>query len=335
MTFEQIMTELKKGIYRPVYVLMGEEPYFIDVITDFIDENALTEEEKSFNHTIMYGRDTDVYKLLNAAKRFPMMAQRQVVIVKEAQNVDDIDNLQYYFEKPTPSTVLVICYKFKSIDKRSKFYKILDKSKDVAVLESKPLRDYQIPDWINGFIKEHGYTIIPAASSLLGEYLGADLSKIVNELNKLMISLPVNEKKITLEHIETNIGISKEYNIFELQNAVGEKNILKANRIIDHFARNPKNGPVVLVISTLYSYFLKILKYHYLNDKSQSAVASALKVNPYFVKDFESAARKYVAPKIIQIISILREYDLKSKGVGNSSASDGDLMKEMIFKIIH
>ncbi len=333
MTFEQIMTELRKKQYRPVYFLMGEEPYFIDVVADYIAENVLPEQEKAFNQVVMYGKDTSVYSVLDAAKRFPMMSQHQVVIVKEAQNLKDIDKLQFYVEKPLKSTILVVSHKYKPLDKRLKLYKILDKSKDAAVLESKKLRDYQVPDWITAYLTERGYTIVPAAANLLTEYLGAELGKVANELNKLIITLPVNEKKITLEHIETNVGISKDYNVFELQNALGGKDVLKANRIIDHFARNPSSNPMVMVIMSLYSYFVKILTYHYLPDKSQAA--SALKVPPFVVKDYEAAARKYPAPKIIQIISILREYDLKSKGVGSSSASDGDLMREMAFKILH
>ena len=335
MNFEQIMTELKKQQYRPVYFLMGDEPYFIDVIADYIAENVLPEQEKTFNQVILYGKDTNVYTVLDAAKRFPMMSQHQVVIVREAQNLKDIDKLQFYVEKPLQSTVLVICHKYKPVDKRLKLYKILDKSKDAAVFESKRLYDNQVPAWITTFLTERGYAIVPAAASLLTEYLGAELGKVVNELNKLIITLPANDKKITLEHIERNVGISKDYNVFELQKALGNKDILKANRIVDYFTRNPGGNPMVMVISSLYSYFVKILTYHYLPDKSQSAAASALKVNPFFVKDYEAAARKYPAPKIIQIISILREYDLKSKGVGNSSASDGELMREMAYKILH
>ena len=334
MTFEQIMTDLKSKRYRSVYFLMGEEPYYIDVVSDYIAENVLPEHDKAFNQVVMYGKDTSVYALVEAAKRFPMMSQHQVVIVKEAQNLKEIDKLQFYMEKPLQSTILVLCYKNK-LDKRFKINKILGKLKDIAVLESNKLYDNKIPAWITAYLTERGYDIVPAAAELLKEYLGADLNKVANELNKLMITLPVNEKKITLEHIEENIGISKDYNVTELQKVLGEKNVLKANRIINYFAGNPKDNPIVMVISSLYFYYLKILKYHYLTDKGPSAAASALGVNPFFVKDYEAAARKYPAPKIIQIISVLREYDLKAKGVGNSSASDGDLMREMIFKILH
>jgi len=335
MSFEQIMAELKKKQYRSIYFLMGEEPYFLDLITDYISENALSEDEKGFNHVIMYGKDTDIYTVVDAAKRFPMMSQHQVVIVKEAQKLKGIDMLVHYAEKPLKSTILVICYKYGTLDKRLKLYKTLDKSKDAAVFESKKMYDNQIPTWIITYLTERNFSIAPAAAVMLADYLGADLSKVVNELNKLMIILPANEKKITLEHIETNVGISKDYNVFELRKALGEKDVLKANRIIDYFARNPNANPIVTVIWSLTSYFVSILTYHYLSDKSQSAVASALKVNPFFVKDYVAAAQKYPAQKIVQIISILREYDLKSKGVGSSSASNGDLLREMVFKILH
>ena len=335
MTFEQIISELKKKQFHPIYFLMGEETYFIDVISDYIAENALTEDEKAFNQAIMYGKETNIGSILDAVKRFPMMSQHQVVIVKEAQNLKDIDKLQFYVEKPLKSTIFVACYKYKSLDKRSKLYKNLDKSKDAAVLETKKMYDNQIPAWITGYLTERGFSIAPAAAELLKDYLGTELSKVVNELNKLMITLPPNEKKITLEHIEANVGISKDYNVFELRKALGEKDVLKANRIIDYFARNPNDNPMVQVIGSLYSYFVATLTYHYLPDKSQSAAASALKVNPFFVKEYAAVAQKYPAPKIIQIISILREYDLKSKGVGSSSASNGDLMREMVFKILH
>ena len=333
MTFDEIMAELKDGKYSPIYFLSGEESYFIDSITDYIANNVLQEQEKAFNQTIVYGKDTTIIAVLDAAKRFPMMSQRQVVIVKEAQNLKDIDKLQFYAEKPLSSTILVINYKYKSFDKRSKLYKVLDQSKAAVVFESKKLYDNQIPDWIGKYLSVRGYSIVPAASAMLTEYLGADLGKVVNELNKLIIVLPANEKKITIEHIEENVGISKEYNVFELQNALGEKDILKANRIVNHFARNPGNNPMVMVVSSLFSYFVKILTYQYLSDKKQAA--AALRCNPYFVKQYEAAARKYPAAKLVQIISILREYDLKSKGVENSSASDGDLMREMIFKLAH
>jgi len=337
MTFEQIMIELKRRQFRPVYFLAGDEPYFIDTVSDYISENVLNESEKSFNQIVIYGKDTSVYSVLDAAKRFPMMSSYQLVIVKEAQNLKEIDKLLFYIEKPLKSTILVICYKDK-LDKRLKLFKNLDKHKDIALFESKKLYENKVQEWINHYLTERGYSIAPVASALLTEHIGTDLSKIINELNKLIITLPANEKKIIAEHIETNIGISKEYNVFELIKSIGDKNVLKANRIIDHFSRNPKvnENDMNTVTRTLFSnFFIKLLKFHYLNDKSQSSVSSALGINAFFVKDYESASRKYSRQNIIQIISILREYDLKSKGVGNSSTSNGDLMKEMIYKITH
>jgi len=337
MTFEQIMTGLKNRQYHPVYFLTGEEPYFIDAISDYIVENVLSENERTFNQSILYGRDTSVYSVLDAAKRFPMMSSYQVVIVKEAQNLKEIDKLQFYLDRPLKSSILVICYKDKS-DKRYKIFKNLDKNKDIVFLESKKLYDNQVQIWINSYLNERGFSIAPVATALLTECIGTELNKIVNELNKLVITLPPDEKKITIEHIEKNIGISKEYNVFELNKAIGEKNIMKANFIINHFSKNPKpkENETVDVVRSLYSnFFIKLLKYHYLNDKSQSSVASAIGVNPFFVKEYESASRKYSALKIVQIISILREYDLKAKGVGNTSTSDGDLLKELVYKILH
>ena len=331
MTFNQIMTELKKKTYHPIYFLMGEESYFIDVITNYIAEHVLPEDEKAFNQVVLYGKDTNIYKILDAAKRFPMMSKYQVVIVREAQNLKDIDKLQFYAEKPLDSTILVINYKYKTLDKRSKLSKILDKK--AILFESKKLYESDVPQWVNTYLTDQGYSIAPAASAMLAEYLGTDLGKIANELDKLVITLSGGEKKISPEHVEKNVGISKEYNVFELQKALGARDVLKANRIINYFSQNPGGNPLVMVISSIFSYFVKILTYHYLTDKSQAA--SLLRVNPYFVKDYASAAAKYPAPKIVSIISTLREYDMKSKGVGSSSASDGDLMKELIFKIMH
>lgn len=331
MKFEDIITELKNKIYKPVYFLHGEEAYFIDVITDYIAKNALSESEKSFNQTILYGKDIQVEDIDNAARRFPMMAPYQVIIVKEAQNVKKIENLVYYAENPLKSTILVINYKYKKLDKRLKLHKVL--SKNAVLFESNKLYDNQIPAWINNYLKEKKYSIDLIASNLLSEFLGNDLSKIANELNKLAITLPEGTK-ITPEIIEKNIGISKDYNNFELQNAIKSKDILKANRIINYFADNPRDNPIVLTITSLYFFFAKVLTYHFLADKSKGNVASQLKINPFFVKDYEDTARKYNKSKVLSVISILREYDLKSKGYDNN-ASHGDLLKEMIFKILH
>lgn len=331
--FEKIMSDLQKRVFHPVYFLMGEEPYYIDKISDYIEKNALEEAEKSFNLTVVYGLDTDMANIINAAKRYPMMSEYQVVIVKEAQNIKNIDNLVYYVQAPLKSTILVINYKYKKLDKRTKFYTTL--SKNATVFESKKLYDNQIPDWISGYLKQNGLVIQPEAAVLLSEYLGNDLNKIVNELEKLKISIPENEKKINTLHIERNIGISKDFNNFELQNALINKDVLKANRIINYFGKNPKSNPMVLTITWLYYFFSRVLIYHSLKDKSRNNIAAALKINHYFIKDYQHAAASYSFKKTKNIISLLRKYDLKSKGVGNVSSPEGELLKELVYKILH
>jgi DNA polymerase-3 subunit delta len=332
MTFEDILQNLKNKIYHPVYFLMGEEPYFIDKITDYIAQNVLNEAEKGFNQTVLYGKDTDVDTIITHARRFPMMSNHQVVIVKEAQNIKSIEGLEPYVKNPLNSTILVIDYKYKSIDKRKTFSRLIDKNG--VLFEAKRIYENQLPAWISSYLAAHKYTISPQASAMMSEYLGADLGKVSNELDKLIISLPENTQ-ITPDHIERNIGISKEYNIFELQNALGEKNVLKANRIINYFSANPGSTPITRVISSLYYYFEKLLIYHFMEDKSKNAVASLLKINPFFVQSYVSAARNYSIKKLVGIIAVLREYDMKSKGMGNVSSTPGDLQREMIYKILH
>jgi DNA polymerase-3 subunit delta len=333
VTYEEIVSDLKKRIFKSVYFLAGEEPYYIDLITDYIEEHVLEEAEKSFNQAIFYGEDTSITSIIETSRRFPMMSTHQVVIIKEAQSLKKIEDLIFYVEKPLLSTILVINYKYKVLDKRTKLYKALDSQG--LYFESARLRDYQVPAWIERYLMTKGIKTDPSASALLTEYLGTDLHKIVNELDKLIITLPAGKPVITASLIEKNIGISKDYNNFELQKAVGEKNILKANMIVYHFANNPKDNPITLSIASLFSYFSKLLTYHYLTDKSKNNVAAALKVNPYFVKDYEVSAAKYNVSKTIQVISLLRTYDMKSKGFGDISSEPGDLLKELLFKILH
>ena len=334
MTFEQIITDLKNKIYKQVYFLMGEEPFFIDKITNYIQENVLTEAEKAFNFSVVYGKDTDIKDVINTACRFPMMSNYHLVILKEAQEIKNIDILNYYIQKPLKSTILVVNYKYKTLDKRKKLYKALDKNKDAVIFESKKMYDSQIPKWIESFLQQKGYSIDPKSTMLLAEYLGNDISKIVNELEKLTIVLP-QSTKINADHIEKNIGISKDFNVFELQNAIANKDVLKANRIINYFAKNQKQHNIIPTISALFNFFTKILQYHFVKDKSQRNVAATIGVSPYFVKDYTLAARNYNAKKTVQTISFLREYDMKSKGVGNVSTEPGELLKELIFKIMH
>jgi DNA polymerase-3 subunit delta len=334
MNFEQIISDLKNKIYKPIYFLSGDEPYFIDLITKYINDNVLIEAEKSFNQTVMYGKEVEIHSVINTAKRFPMMANHQVVIVKEAQNIKNIEDLIHYANSPLKSTILVINYKYKTLDKRKKLYKALNEN--CILFESKKLYDNEVPGWINAYLKSKNRTVDPSAGMLLTEYLGNDLSKIVNELNKLIITLPDGEFNITTSHIERNIGISKDYNNFELHKALTQKNILKANRIVNYFSHNTKDNPFTLTISSLYHFYSKVLTYHFIKDKrDRRSVAATLKVNPYFVGDYEKTAKNYNPKKTVEIISLLREYDLKSKGYNNVSTSHGELLKELIYKILH
>ena len=333
VSYEEIISDLRKRIFKPVYFLAGEEPYYIDLITGYIEEHVLEETEKSFNQAVYYGEDTTVTSIIETARRFPMMSTHQVIIVKEAQSLKKIEDLIVYIERPLLSTILVINYKYKVLDKRIKLYKALESQG--LYFESAKLRDYQVPAWIERYLMTKGIKTDPSASAMLTEYLGTDLHKIVNELDKLLITLPAGKPVITAQLIEKNIGISKDYNNFELQKAVGEKNILKAGMIVNHFASNPKDNPITLSIASLFSYFTKLLTYHYLTDKSKNNVAAVLKVNPFFVKDYEVSASKYNVTKTIQVISLLRTYDMKSKGFGDLSSEPGDLLKELVFKILH
>lgn len=329
----QIVDDIKSGKTQPIYFLMGEEAFYIDKIADFIENNILTEEEKGFNQMILYGRDVTIEDIIANAKRFPMMAEKQVVIVKEAQDLSrTIENLCSYAESPQPSTVLVFCYKYKTLDKRKKLAKII--AKNGCLFESNKLYENQVGEWLNSNLAEKGYKIEPKASVMLVEFLGTDLSKINNELVKLMLILPKGST-ITPMHIEQNIGISKDFNNFELRKAIGEKQIVKANQIINYFAQNSKSNPLVMTVSLLNSFFTQLLLYHGLKDKGKINVSKMLRVNPYFVNEYQTAARNYPMRKVAQVISILRDADMKSKGVGASNLSQGDILKETLFKIMH
>lgn len=329
----QIVSDIKNGNIKPIYFLMGEEPYYIDKIAEYIEKNVLSEEEKGFNQVVLYGRDITIEEIVSNAKRFPMMAERQVVIVKEAQDLSrTIENLVSYVENPQPSTVLVICYKYKTLDKRKKLFKVVDK---IGLLyESKKLYENQVGDWIRRVLSSSEYKIEPKAALMLVEFLGTDLSKINNELQKLMLVLP-KSTTITATHIEENIGISKDFNNFELRKAVGGKQIKKANQIIKYFAQNPRSNPIVMTISLLNSFFTQLLIFHGLKDKSKGNVARSLRINPYFVSDYQQAAKNYPMRKVSQIISLLRDADVKSKGVGAQNLPSEDILKELLFKMMH
>jgi DNA polymerase-3 subunit delta len=327
-----IVADIKRKILKPIYFLMGEEAYYIDQISDFIEKSVLDESEKGFNQQVMYGRDVTIEEIIGAAKRYPMMAERQVIIVKEAQDLSrTIENLVSYAENPQPTTVLVFNYKYKTLDKRKKLYKEIVKSG--LIFDSKKLYENQVSDWIRRVLSGKKYQIEPKATLMLVEFLGTDLSKIANELNKLMLILP-QETIINDKHIEENIGISKDFNNFELRKAIGEKNILKANRIINYFSENPKNNPLVMTISLVNNFFTQLLYFHGLQDKSKKSVASALGINPYFVDEFFLAARNYPIQKVTSNLSFLRDADMKSKGVG-ANQKDSDILKELLFKILH
>lgn len=329
----KIVNEIKQGNIKPIYFLMGEEPYYIDKLTEYIENNILAEEEKGFNQMVLYGKDVSVEDVISNAKRYPMMADRQVVIVKEAQELSrTIEKLESYAENPQPTTVLVFAYKYKILDKRKKVTKLLEKAG--IVFESKKMYDNQVGDWIKRILSGKGYSIEPKAAAMLVEFLGTDLSKISNELDKLMIILPKGSV-ITPKIIEDNIGISKDYNVFELRKAIGERDQLKAYKIADYFSQNPKDNPLVMTTGLVFGFFSQLLQYHGLKDRNPSNVAKLLKINPYFVKDYDIALRNYPMKKVSAIVTALREVDVKSKGVGSNAISQSDLLKEMLVKIFN
>lgn len=328
---KSILTDIQNGKTKPIYFLMGEEPYYIDAISKYIEQNVLSETEKGFNQMVLYGRDVSVDDIIANAKRYPMMSEKQVVIVKEAQDLSrSIENLLSYVLNPQPSTVLVLCYKYKTLDKRKKLAKTV--AEKGLLFESKKMYDDKVPDWIRRVLASRGYTITPKASQMLVEFLGTDLSRISNELEKLQLIIKPGEQ-ITPQLIEENIGISKDFNNFELQNAIGERDIKKAFAIIQYFSQNPKNNPMVMTIALLYGFFSKLLKYHALTNKGDAA--KALGVHPFFIKDYHTAARNYPMKKVSAIIAVIREIDMKSKGVGAANLSQGDLLKELLVKIFN
>ena len=333
MEYNEILKELKNKVYRPIYFLQGEEAHFIDRITEYIQKNVLSEAEKSFNQTILYGKDTTIEEVINSARRYPMMANNQVVIVKEAQHLNDLKPLTYYLESPQKSTILVLNYKYKSLDKRTKISKKI--AEKAVLFESKKIPEHKIPLWIPKYLSSKKAGITDDAAALLAEYLGNDLNKVTHELDKLLLTLPESQDKITPSEIERNIGISKDYNVFELNKALAEKDILKANRIINHFGKNPSENPLPKIIGSLYYFFSKVLGYHFVKTKNDRELAAAIKINSRMAWQYRNASKKYLLNKPIKIIGYLREYDLKSKGMNNSGTPDSELLKELIFKILH
>ena len=330
---KNILVDIKNGIIKPIYFLSGEEPYFIDQISNYIENNILEESEKGFNQMVLYGRDVTIEDIVSNAKRYPMMAERQVIIVKEAQDLSrNIEKLSTYADNPQPTTVLVIAYKYKKLDKRKGLAKAL--KKHGVYYENKKLYENKVGDWIRNVLKDDGYNIQPKAAQMLVDFLGNDLSKVSNELQKLMLILPKGSE-ITPQAIEENIGISKDYNIFELRKAVTERDIVKAQRIAQYFIQNPKDNPLVLTVGQLYSLFANILKYHGLPQKDKATVAKTLGISPFFVGEYITAARNYPMKKVSACIALIREVDVKSKGVGASAFSSNDLLKELLVKIMN
>lgn len=327
-----VLSDIKNGVVKPVYFLYGDEPYFIDQISNYIEHNLLDEVEKGFNQVLLYGRDVSVEDIVSNAKRYPMMAERQVVIVKEAQDLSrTIEQLAPYVENPQPTTVLVLCYKYKKLDGRKGLTKAL--RKNGVLLESKKLYENKVGPWIRSRLDNAGYKISPKAIQMLVDFLGTDLGKISNELNKLMLVIP-KENEITPELVEENIGISKDFNTFELLNAVGAKDMVKAQRIAQYFVQNPKAHPLVLSVSSLHTFFVRLLKYHGLPQKDKGTVARVLGVNPYFVKDYVLGAKNYPMKRVSAAIACIRELDVKSKGVGSSTYATHDLLKEALVHIM-
>ena len=330
-TINQLITDIKGSKIAPIYFLMGEEAYYIDIISDYIESHVLSEEEKGFNQMVLYGKDVSIQDIVSNAKRYPMMAERQVIIVKEAQNlIKTIEQLVDYAKNPQPTTVLVFNYKYKTLDKRKALYKTLSKS--AVVFESKKIYEDKIPSWIQNFLRAKQLTITPKASLMLTEFLGNDLSKIANELTKLELVVGTH-KEVTPEIIEENIGISKDFNNFELQKALGHLDHKKAYQIVNYFAQNSKQHPFVLTISILYMYFSKLMKLHTVRDKNPGTVARALGVNPYFVNEYITASRNFPMKRISGVLETLRIYDTKSKGVG-ANLSPRDLYNELIYNIL-
>ena len=331
--YRDIIRDLKNRIYKPVYFLAGKEPYYIDLITNFIEENVLDESEKDFNQTLLYGLDVTVTQVIETCRRFPMMSNQQVVIVREAQKLKKIDDLLVYIENPLNSTILVVAYKYDSLDKRKSLYKSL--SKKGWYFESERVPEYQIPGWIDRYLTDRGIMAGTDASRLLSEFLGNDLGKIANELDKLIISLPRENPRVTTELVEKSIGISKDYSPNELWRAIVHRDPVKAARVVNYYASHSRKEIIPLIFPVLFSSFTRLLIYHSLKDKSDGNVVAMLKTYPGYVKDFRAASVIYNIGACMNIISLIRTYDLKSKGFGEAGSDAGDLLRELVFKIMH
>ena len=333
-----ILKDLKKGQYAPVYFLQGEESFLIDQVSDYIEKNAIDEASKSFNQIILYGKDVKVVDILNNARRYPMMSDRQLVLVKEAQHIQDLQKeegqsqLIRYLEKPVASTILVFCHKKKTLDKRKSLYKSV--SKHAVVMDAEKVKDYKIPAWIESYIKSKGYGINQKALHLLSDSIGNNLERLANEIDKMLINFPdpvvVNE-----DMVQKYVGINKDYNVFELQKALVVKDVMKANRIINYFAANIKNNPLLPIIAVIYSFYSKLIIGYGAPDKSEKSIASALKINPFFAKDYLLAMRHYSPEQVLNNIGHIRKADLQFKGVYGSKANEGEILKELVYRLLH
>ncbi len=336
VTYDSLMRDLKAGKYAPVYYLMGDESYYIDKICDYIAEHALPEDQRDFNQTIFFGSDVTASQVADAARRYPMMAERQVVIVKEAQNIKQTDALQKYFEKPMSTTILVICHKNGKVDGRKREY--VKAIQHAGILfESQKLKDFRLPEFIEGYLSQRQVSIDSKSAQLIAEAIGSDLSRLTSELDKVLISLPENDRRITPQVVEDQIGVSKDFNGFELRDAIVNRNIYKANQIVIYFDKNPKAGSIYSFLPLLFSYFQNLLIAYYAPQRtSQESVAQWLEMrNPWLAKDYMTGMRNYSGKKVMQIISKIRETDAKSKGLDNANTPPGELMKELIFYILH
>ena len=333
---ELIFKNIKNKEFLPIYFFHGEEAYYIDIAVKALENDVLTEDEKAFNQTVVYGKDTNYNEILSLAKQYPMMGDKQLIIVKEAQdlkfNDEETKILEKYVENPVESTILVFAHKHKKVDSRKKVFKTLDKAK--MLFHSEPVKDYNLAKWIDDEAKNLQIKLAPGISQLLADYLGNDLSRIANELNKMKLVLKDGEV-LDGKLVETHIGISKEFNVFELQKALGKKDANTAFKIAYYMGKNPKTNPIVMTIGNLYNFFSNVVLYHTVSHQSPPTIASELGINPYFVKDYAEAARLYPLKFATRIISVLREIDLKSKGLGAVNMDEGELLKEMVYKIIN
>lgn len=338
MTEGEILKSLKNKEYAPIYFLQGEEPYYIDQIADYIEAHAISEADKGFNQTIMYGKDSNMVDVLGNAKRFPMMAEKQLVLVKEAQylpdfkNEDGRDMLEAYVKNPVPSTILVFCHKYSKLLGTTKLAKVL--KKEAIFLTSDPIKDYNLVKWIQSYLGSNGIKATGKAVQMLADHIGTNLERLTNEINKLLINVDKNTV-IDDSHIDKYVGINKDYNVFELQQALITKDVLKANKIVKYFGANPKEHHPIPIIGFLYAMYTKILKTHAAKDKSSGALASTLKIPPFVVRDYITAARNYSYAKVIQNIGVLHRADLAIKGVDSGQLRDGVILKQVVFELLH